>query len=105
MMITARRTTKTQTRKTPNRKHRIPAQRKINNNYLYSMFDLFKKNENKGPKDVKAVRDTLLRFIKEELQKAEGGEGRNIKTVNIFICSVPGENHVYEAAVYLAEKN
>ena len=69
------------------------------------MFDLFKKNEDKGPKDVKAVRDTLLRFIKEELQKAEGGEGRNIKTVNIFICVVPGENHVYEAAVYLGEKD
>ncbi|BAU54929.1 hypothetical protein MgSA37_03109 [Mucilaginibacter gotjawali] len=43
------------------------------------MFDLFKKNENKGPKDVKAVRDTLLRFIKEEFQKAEGGRGATLR--------------------------
>ncbi len=69
------------------------------------MFDLFKKNENKGPKDVKVVRDGLLRFIKEELQKAEGGEGRNIKGVNVFVLSAPAENHVYEAAVYLVEKD
>jgi hypothetical protein len=69
------------------------------------MFDLFKKNENKGPRDVKWVRDTLLRFIKEELQKAEGGEGRNIKGVNIFIFSNPGEKHMYEAAVYAEEKD
>jgi hypothetical protein len=69
------------------------------------MFDLFKKNENKGPRDVKWVRDTLLRFIKEELQKAEGGEGRNIKGVNIFIFSNPGEKHMYEAAVYVEEKD
>jgi len=69
------------------------------------MFDLFKKNENKGPKDVKAVRDGLLRYIKEELQKAEGGEGRNIKAVNIFIVSTPGEKHIYEAAVYHGEKD
>jgi len=69
------------------------------------MFDLFKKNENKGPKDVKAVRDTLLRFIKEEFQKAEGGEGRNIKGVNIFISCGPGEKHIYEAVVYVEEKD
>jgi len=68
------------------------------------MFDLFKKNENKGPKDVKTVRDGLLRFIKEEFQKAEGGEGRNIKEVTIFISCSPGEKHIYEAAVFLNEK-
>jgi len=69
------------------------------------MFDLFKKNENRGPKDVKAVRDTLLRFIKEEFQKIEGGEGRNIKGVNIFIGSSAGEKHIYEAAVYIDEQD
>jgi len=69
------------------------------------MFDLFKKNENKGPKDVKAVRDTLLRFIKEEFQRAEGGEGRNIKGVNIFFACNAGEKHIYEAAVYMGEKD
>jgi len=69
------------------------------------MFNLFKKNENKGPVDVKVIRDALLRFIKEELQKAEGGEGRNIKGINIFICSNPGEKYIYEAAVYMDEKD
>jgi hypothetical protein len=69
------------------------------------MFDLFKKNENKGPVDVKLVRDTLLRFIKEEFQKAEGGEGRNIKGVNIFVLNNPAEKHIYEAAVYVEEKD
>jgi hypothetical protein len=69
------------------------------------MFDLFKKNENKGAGDVKLVRDTLLRFIKEELQKTEGGEGRNIKGINIFLFSDPLEQHIYEAAVYAGEKD
>ena len=69
------------------------------------MFDLFKKNENKGPGDVKGVRDALLRFIKEEFQKAEGGEGRNIKGVNVFIFSSTAEKHIYEAAVYVEEKD
>jgi hypothetical protein len=72
---------------------------------LFIMFDLFKKNENKGGGDVKVVRDALLRFIKEELQKAEGGEGRNIKGIDIFIFSDPAEKHIYEAAVYGGEND
>jgi hypothetical protein len=67
------------------------------------MFDLFKKNENKGSQDVKSLRDTLLRFIKTELQKAEGGEGSHIKGVNLFITANSNEKHIYEAAVYAAE--
>ena len=69
------------------------------------MFELFKKNETKWAGDVKVVRDTLLRFIKEELQKAEGGEGHNIKGISIFIFSDPAEKHIYEAAVYFGEKD
>ncbi|MDB5111685.1 MAG: hypothetical protein JWR67_2799 [Mucilaginibacter sp.] len=68
------------------------------------MFDLFKKDENKSPADVKEVRHSLLQFIKQELQKAEGGEGRNIKGINLFICSKNNEKHIYEAAVYLEEE-
>jgi len=67
------------------------------------MFDLFKKNENKGPQDVKGLRDALLRFIKTELQKAEGGEGSHIKGVNLFIIANANEKHIYEAAVYSEE--
>ncbi len=69
------------------------------------MFDLFKKNENKGPQDVKSLRDALLRFIKAELQKAEGGEGSHIKGVNLFITASGNEKHIYEAAVYAAEQD
>ncbi len=69
------------------------------------MFDLFKKNENKGSQDVKVLRDTLLRFIKEELQKSEGGEGRHIKGIHLFISANAGERHLYEGAVYWEEKD
>lgn len=67
------------------------------------MFGIFNRNENNGPTDVKGVRDTLLRAIKDELQKAEGGEGRNIKGVNLFIGNDEVAKHIYEAAVYVDE--
>jgi len=69
------------------------------------MFDIFKKNENKGPQDVKSLRDALLRFIKAELQKAEGGEGSHIKGINLFITASGNEKHIYEAAVYAGEQD
>lgn len=68
------------------------------------MFSLFNKSNN-GPNDIKGMRDALLRAIKEELQKAEGGEGRNIKAINLFIAEGAGETHRYEAAVYLEEQD
>jgi pSer/pThr/pTyr-binding forkhead associated (FHA) protein len=67
------------------------------------MFDLFKNDENKGAGDVKVVRDGLLRFIKKELQKSEGGEGRNIKGIHLFILDNSVDKHVYESAVYIDE--
>ena len=67
------------------------------------MFDIFKKEENKQPLDVKAVRAAILRFIKQELQKAEGGEGRNIKGVYLYLGCTDAEKHLYEAAVYIDE--
>jgi len=69
------------------------------------MFGLFKKSEYEGPVDVKRVRDILLRFIKEEFLKAEGGEGRNIKALNLFVFCTATEKQIYEAAVYLGEKD
>src|SRR5476651_2469257 len=65
------------------------------------MFGLFKKEENTGPGDVKIVRDTLLRFIKQELQKSEGGEGKNIKGIHLYILEDSADKHVYEAATYV----
>jgi hypothetical protein len=64
------------------------------------MFDLFKKGDNKQPQDVKALRDAILRCVKQELQKAEGGEGRNIKGIYLFVTCPESERHIYEAAVY-----
>lgn len=60
------------------------------------MFDLFKSR----PKDVKGIRGSLLQFIKEQLQKAEGGEGGNIKGLCLYISCGEAERHLYEAAVY-----
>jgi pSer/pThr/pTyr-binding forkhead associated (FHA) protein len=67
------------------------------------MFDIFKNDTQGRPKDAKAVRDALLQFIKDQLRKAEGGEGANIKGLQLFITSHPEERHMYEAAVYFGE--
>jgi hypothetical protein len=68
------------------------------------MFDIFKKTAD-GPLDVKGIRDALLRFIKDELQKFEGGEGRHIKALHLFISCQEAEKHLYESAVYFEESN
>jgi hypothetical protein len=66
------------------------------------MFNLFG-TKNESTTDAKGVRDALLRAIKENLQKVEGGEGRNIKGINLFITAAAADKHVYEAAVYQDE--
>jgi hypothetical protein len=68
------------------------------------MFDLFKKNPGSSGKDVKTVREGLLQFIKEQLKKAEGGEGANIKGLQLFIACAAEEKHMYESAVYFEEE-
>lgn len=60
------------------------------------MFDLFKSR----PKDVKEIRNAILQFIKEQLQKTEGGEGSNITGLYLFIQCTAEEKHLYEAAVF-----
>jgi hypothetical protein len=66
------------------------------------MFKIFSR-DNEGPGDVKEVRDALLRGIKENLQKSEGGEGSNIKGINLFISISSNDKHMYESAVYQDE--
>ena len=68
------------------------------------MFDIFKKSDD-APRDVKGLRDAFLRFIKQELQKVEGGEGRHIKALQIFINCTDVEKHLYESAVYFEESS
>lgn len=66
------------------------------------MFDFFKpKNE---PLDVKGIRDGLLQFIKEQLQKVEGGEGGTIRNLHLFLAPGAEDRHLYEAAVYVEEE-
>ncbi|RYU91884.1 FHA domain-containing protein [Mucilaginibacter terrigena] len=67
------------------------------------MFNLFKSDKEDRPADVKGVRYELLQFIKQELQKAEGGEGGNIKGLNLYIACPSSECAVFEAAVYADE--
>jgi hypothetical protein len=67
------------------------------------MFNLFKSDKENRPVDVKSIRYELLQFIKQELQKAEGGEGGNIKGLNLFINSPAAGKAMYEAAVYTEE--
>lgn len=64
------------------------------------IFDLFKSKGDSQPDDVKGIRHEILQFVKQELQKAEGGEGANIKGLAIYINSPAANRQVYEAAVY-----
>ncbi|MEJ7692780.1 FHA domain-containing protein [Daejeonella sp.] len=66
------------------------------------MFDIFKGDQD-SQMDVKASRDAVLRFIKEELQKLEGGEGKNIRGLQLFAAPTNEEKHVYEAAMYVED--
>ena len=62
------------------------------------MFKIFKETG----ADVKKIRNVLLQFIKEKLQRAEGGEGANINGIYLYINCNDSERYVYEAAVYAA---
>ena len=67
------------------------------------MFSFFKSGADERPTDVKGIRYALLQFIKQELQKAEGGEGGNIKGLNLYINCQATDLTLYEAAVYTDE--
>lgn len=65
------------------------------------MFDLFKQKEENTAPDVKTLRHQLLQFIKDQLQKWEGGEGNNIRGVQLFLAPSADDKHLYEAVVYV----
>jgi hypothetical protein len=64
------------------------------------MLDFFKPKSERQPLDVKILRSKLLQFIKEQLQRREGGEGSNIKGMELYIAAAPQEKDVYESLVY-----
>ena len=65
------------------------------------MFDLFKSR----PTDIKGVRNALLQFMKEQLQKAAGGEGSGITGLYLFIDCREEDKFLYESALYFAEED
>lgn len=69
------------------------------------MLELFNKNTREGNPDVKMIREVMLRFIKKELRKLEGGEAAGLKALHLFIASSEQEKHIYEAAVYQDDEN
>jgi hypothetical protein len=66
------------------------------------MFEIFN-SDAESPQDVKTLRDALLRSVKEELQVAEGGEGKHIRGIQLFVTCSENEKHMYESAVYYEE--
>lgn len=66
------------------------------------MLTFFKENQ---PGDVKGIRSALIQFIKEQLQKAEGGEGGNIRGMNLYLTCSDANRHLYESAVFIDEDN
>lgn len=69
------------------------------------MFDFFKQKDEASAPDVKTLRYQLLQFIKDQLKKWEGGEGSNIRGMQLFMSPTEEEQHLFEAAVYFDAKN
>ena len=67
------------------------------------MFNFFKQGTDSHPQDAKVLRDSLLRFLKETLQQLEGGEGRYINGLQLFVACPDAQRYMYEAAVYQQE--
>ncbi len=65
------------------------------------MFDFLKSGSR--PTDIKGIRHAILQFIKDQLQKAEGGEGSNIKGMYIYVTCRNEDKHLYEAALYAGD--
>lgn len=66
------------------------------------MFDFFKKNKVDTPLDAKGLREEILQFIKEELQQLDGGEGKYLKSLALFVRVSAEELFSYETALYSA---
>jgi hypothetical protein len=57
------------------------------------------------PYDIKGIRGALVQFIKDQLQKAEGGEGDNIREMYLYITCKPADKYLYEKVIYADEVN
>ncbi len=66
------------------------------------MLNFFKSGNKEQTKDVKSIREDVLRFVKEQLQKMEG-EGGHIKGIELFITCNNSDKHLYDMALLNAE--
>ena len=69
------------------------------------MFDFLKSQNSQSAPDVKTIRNKILQFIKEQLQRWEGGEGGKLKGMQLFLKPFPEEKELYEAAIYAEDEN
>jgi len=65
-------------------------------NFIF-MLDVF----NSRPGDVKGIRNAIVKLVKEQLQKSEGGEGRNIQGIHLYIFCPLAARQLYQAALYM----
>lgn len=70
-------------------------QRYCNNKEI--MMEYFKADSQ--PQDVKMLRHQILQFAKDQLQRWEGGEGRTIKNIQLFLAPQEVDRAFYEGAV------
>lgn len=68
------------------------------------MFDFLKPKSEDSLMDVKTIRNRLLLFIKEQLQRWEG-EGTRIKGMQLFLAPPATDIHLYETVVYYPEED
>jgi hypothetical protein len=66
------------------------------------MFNFFNKKKEPEELNVKMVREQLLSFIKEELQRLDGGEGSKVSHMQLYL-SPATHRFIYETAVYSNE--
>ena len=69
------------------------------------MLNFLKPGNDQPSLDVKIVRNRLLQFIKEQLQRREGGEGSNIRGMELYLAPKPDEKDFYESIVYFYDTN
>jgi hypothetical protein len=63
------------------------------------MLDFLKQK----PKDVKLIRSSILDFMKDQLKKTEGGEGANIRGIQLFVMCDAVDKYLYESALFVNE--
>lgn len=67
------------------------------------MFDFFKNKKDNKELDAKGLRDLILQFVKEELQRLDGGEGKGLSALQLYVAAEEGERFLYETSLYSTE--